>query len=175
MKRLLIVDNSLQLGHWLQVALAQVDPQVDARALLSGEEALLEGTRYPIDLLVTDIRLTGMSGFDLIRKMRKQHPLLRVIVLTDLAQADLKKQLDEIGVDAFFNKPLKVSLLMDSVASLLRKEEKSSFNPSRAYCRPAVDENNCPSPCLCCSASAYNGSPSEARTASRNIFSDGIH
>ena len=123
MKRLLIVDNSLQLGHWLQVALAQVDPQVDARALLSGEEALLEGTRYPIDLLVTDIRLTGMSGFDLIRKMRKQHPLLRVIVLTDLAQADLKKQLDEIGVDAFFNKPLKVSLLMDSVASLLRKEE----------------------------------------------------
>ena len=121
MKRLLIVDNSLQLGHWLQIALAQVDPQVEARALLSGEEALLEGARFPIDLLVTDIRLTGMSGFDLIRKMRKQHPLLRVIILTDLAQADIKKQLDEIGVDVFFNKPLKVSLLMDSVASLLKE------------------------------------------------------
>ncbi len=123
MKRLLIVDNSLQLGHWLQIALAQVDSQVEAKALLSGEEALLEATRYPIDLLVTDIRLTGMSGFDLIRKMRKQHPHLKVIILTDLPQADIRKQLDEIGFDAFFNKPLKVSLLMDSVAGLLKDEE----------------------------------------------------
>lgn len=130
MKRLLIVDNSTQLGHWLQIAMAQVDPQVEARALLSGEEALLEGSRHTIDLLVTDIRLTGMSGFDLIRKMRKQHPFLRVIVLTDLAQADLKKQLDEIGVDAFFNKPVKVSILMDSVASLLRRGESPLSSPA---------------------------------------------
>ncbi len=132
MKRLLIVDNSLQLGHWLQIALAQVNSQVEAKALLSGEEALLEATRYPIDLLVTDIRLTGMSGFDLIRKMRKQHPHLRVIILTDLAQADIKKQLDEIGVDAFFNKPLKVSLLMDAVAGLLKAEEDQSLAPTQA-------------------------------------------
>jgi DNA-binding NarL/FixJ family response regulator len=130
MKRLLIVDNSLQLGHWLQIAVAQVDPQVEAKPLLSGEEALLEGTRHTIDLLVTDIRLTGMSGLELIRKMRKQHPLLRVIVLTDLAQADLQKQLDEIGVDAFFNKPLKVSLFMDSVASLLRRGESLPSIPA---------------------------------------------
>ncbi len=132
MKRLLIVDNSLQLGHWLKIALAQVNSQVEAKAFLSGEEALLEATRYPIDLLVTDIRLTGMSGFDLIRKMRKQHPHLRVIILTDLAQADIKKQLDEIGIDVFFNKPLKVSLLMDSVAGLLKAEEGQSLAPTQA-------------------------------------------
>lgn len=130
MKRLLIVDNSLQLGHWLQIALAQVDPQVEAKALLSGEEALLEGTRYPVDLLVTDIRLTGMTGFDLIRKMRKQHPHLRVIILTDLVHADIKKELDEIGVNAFFNKPLKVSILMDSVAALLKEVESHAATPA---------------------------------------------
>ena len=131
MKRVRIVDNSLQLGHWLQVALAQVDPQVEAKALLSGEEALLEGMRHPIDLLITDVRLTGMSGFDLIQKMRKQHPLLRVIVLTDLAHADIKKQLDEIGIDAFFNRPLKVSMLMDSVAALLRQVESHPSIPEK--------------------------------------------
>jgi DNA-binding NarL/FixJ family response regulator len=136
MKRLLIVDNSLQLGHWLQIALAQVEPQVEAKALLSGEEALLEATRYPIDVLITDIRLTGMSGFDLIRKMRKQHPLLQVIVLTDLAQADIKKQLDEVGFDTFFNKPLKVSLLMDAVASLLKEGESPPPAPAQG---PAPD------------------------------------
>jgi DNA-binding response OmpR family regulator len=131
MKRLLIVDNSLQLGHWLQIALAQVDSQVEAKALLSGEEALLEASRYPIDLLVTDIRLAGMTGFDLIRKMRKQHPDLRVIILTDLAQADIQKQLDEIGYNVFFNKPLKVSMLMDSVALLLKGVESHPPEPTR--------------------------------------------
>ena len=51
----------------------------------SGEEALLSSTRHKIDLLVTDYRLPGMSGVELMHKVRARHPELPATVASGTA------------------------------------------------------------------------------------------
>ncbi len=68
MKRILIADDALELGRLLQTVFLTLDPKLSIQVVPSAEEALLESSRKPIDLLVSDVRLPGMSGLDLVRK-----------------------------------------------------------------------------------------------------------
>jgi CheY-like chemotaxis protein len=120
MKRVLIVDDSLEVGRWLQTALTQSDPQIQATVYPSGEEALLESSRRPVDVLVTDIRLAGISGLELVRKIRKRYPGIRVIVITGMQDISLEKQAKDLGIDAFFHKPMNIPSFLDAVNACLR-------------------------------------------------------
>ncbi len=66
MKRVLIVDDAIDLGRLLQDAVKTAHPEVPILVVPSAEEALLEFSRLTVDLLITDIRLPGMSGLELI-------------------------------------------------------------------------------------------------------------
>ena len=122
MKRVLIVDDSLELGRWLQTALTQMDSQIQATVYPSGEEALLDSSRRPVDVLVTDIRLAGISGLELVRKIRKRYPGVRVIVITGMQDMSLEKQAKELGIDAFFRKPMDIPSFLEAVNVCLRVE-----------------------------------------------------
>lgn len=123
MKRVLIVDDSLELGRWLKTALLQMNPNLQATVFPSGEEALLEGARHPVDVLVTDIRLAGMSGLELVRKIRKRHPTIRIIVITGVPDRGLERQAKELGIDGFFRKPMDIPSFLDAVSACLKEEE----------------------------------------------------
>ena len=125
MKRVLIVDDSLELGRWLQAALIQLDAQIQAPVFPSAEEAMLEATRHPVDVLVTDIRLPGMTGFEFVRKMRKRYPGIKVIVITGLQDAALKKQAEDLGAIAFFHKPMDIPSFLNAVNACLSMERES--------------------------------------------------
>jgi DNA-binding response OmpR family regulator len=122
MKRVLIVDDSLELGRWLQAALIQLDAQIQAPVFPSAEEAMLEATRHPVDVVVTDIRLPGMTGFELVRKMRKRYPGIKVIFITGMQDAGLKKQAEDLGADAFFHKPMDIPSFLNAVNACLSVE-----------------------------------------------------
>ena len=120
MKRVLIVDDAIELGRMLKDALKTVYPAIPVSVVPSAEEAMLEASRYTVDLLVTDIRLPGISGLELIRKIRLRQPEIRVIVMTGLAEDDqLKRRTDEARPDIFLRKPVTASLFLDSVAKLI--------------------------------------------------------
>ena len=120
MKRILIVDDSLELGRWLQTLLTQLDPQIQATVYPSGEEALLESSRRPVDVLVTDIRLAGISGLELVHKIRKRYPGIRVIVITGMQDMSVEKQAKELGIDAFFHKPMDIPSFLEAVNACLK-------------------------------------------------------
>lgn len=84
MKRVLIVDDAIDLGRMLQDALKVMHPEIPITVVPSAEEALLELTRFSFDLLVTDLRLPGMNGLELIRKIRVRQPNIKVILMTAL-------------------------------------------------------------------------------------------
>ena len=106
MRHVLIVDDALDLGRLLKTALSMIDSTMPIVVVPSGEEALLEGTRYPLDLLVTDIRLPGISGVELVQKIRKHHPDVKIIVITGMSSGEVFREVKELGVDYFFTKPL---------------------------------------------------------------------
>jgi DNA-binding response OmpR family regulator len=129
MKRVLIVDDSLELGRWLQTALTQMDAQIQIAVFPSGEEALLDSSRRPVDVLVTDIRLAGISGLDLVRKIRKRYPGIRVVVITGVQDMSLEKQAKELGIDAFFRKPMNIPSFLEAVNACLKVESGQTAPP----------------------------------------------
>ena len=147
MKRVVIVDDSLELGRWLQAALIQLDAQIQAPVFPSAEEAMLEATRHPVDVLVTDIRLPGMTGFELVRKMRKRYPGIKVIFITGLQDSGLKKQAEDLGADAFFHKPMDIPSFLNAVNACLSVERESDAassvptQPLRETAQPLVPES----------------------------------
>lgn len=120
MKRVLIVDDAIELGRLLQDILKTVYPDIPVTVVPSAEEALLESTRYTIDLLVTDIRLPGMSGMELIRKIRNRQPHIHVILISGMIMdEDLRKQRQEINPDAFLPKPIQPQTFLDAVDRII--------------------------------------------------------
>ena len=119
MKRVLIVDDALELGRLLQTVLLTLDATLSILVVPSAEEALLESSYKPLDLLVSDIRLPGISGFDLIKKIRARHPALKVMVITGLTDPALGDRAREMKVEGFFRKPLDMSGFIDMALSCL--------------------------------------------------------
>ena len=83
-------------------------------------------TRYP-DLVISDITMPAMSGFDVLMKVRAEHPDLAnmpVIFLSALAsQNDVVEGLKQ-GADEYLTKPIDFALLAAKVEALLRQAER---------------------------------------------------
>lgn len=119
-KRVLIVEDSIELGRMLQDALRTAHPGIHVTLVPSAEEAFLESTRLTIDLLVSDIRLPGISGLDLIRKFRVKQPDVKVIVISGLViEGELQKQVEAIRADALMHKPMRMAEFLDIALAML--------------------------------------------------------
>jgi CheY-like chemotaxis protein len=103
----------------LQSALATLDIKIKSMVVPSAEEAMLEAAHLPIDLLVTDIRLPGMSGTDLVRKMRGLHAGLKVIMITGMTGPEYEQQARDLKVEKFFRKPMKTNDFLNAVDDLI--------------------------------------------------------
>lgn len=137
MKRVIIVDDAIELGRMLQDTLRVAHPEIPVTVVPSAEEALLESTRFAFDLLVADLRLPGMSGVELIRKIRVHQPNIRVILITALLPEDpLFRQKEEITPDIFMRKPITVSEFLDAAEQLLRLPAPVNRSSAGASSRP---------------------------------------
>lgn len=120
MKRILIVEDALDLGRMLRLALETLDRTLSVRVIQSAEEALLEisGTP-PVALIISDIRLPGMSGFDLLKKVRLRSPETRIMLITGLSDENVIRQAAEAKVDRFMRKPIEINEFLRTAAELL--------------------------------------------------------
>lgn len=86
----------------------------------SGEEALLELARGPVDLLVADLRLPGISGLELLEQVKQHNPNARAIILTGHPTEQARRKAEELGVIAFMTKPIRTSYFLEAVSTGLR-------------------------------------------------------
>ncbi len=120
MTRILIVDDVLELGKFLQAALATMEKNLDIHVVATAEEALLEATRLAVDLLVTEVRLPGISGIDLVRRVRNRYPQMKVIFMSTLTNKKIDQQVEELNADAYFHKPMQIPLFLEAAAKALK-------------------------------------------------------
>jgi DNA-binding NarL/FixJ family response regulator len=118
-RRILLVDDQRETTRMLRTLLEFLDRGNVIVEVPSGEEAMLEVRRGPFDLVVTDVRLPGISGLELVSRVRKANPEARVIVITGLADPEVQTAAREMQADAFFGKPLETEQFMASVQALL--------------------------------------------------------
>lgn len=91
----------------------------DVLEVPSAEEALLISSSLPLDLVVTDVWLPGMSGLDLLTRLRRRSPEMKTILVTGVEEPRLRRQVAEAGATAFFYKPLELADFLDAVERCL--------------------------------------------------------
>src|ERR1039458_5647711 len=84
--RILVVDDDASLRRVLQVQLEQEGYEVTVAA--SGHQTLSILQLRPFDLLITDLKMPGMSGLELLRHARLQYPQTIIIMLTAFGTVD---------------------------------------------------------------------------------------
>jgi DNA-binding response OmpR family regulator len=112
---ILIVEDQREVGRLLRSALDTLEYKLEVVETSSAEDAILDSSRHPVDLLVADYRLPGMSGIELMRKVRKVHPKVKVILITGQTAPKVRKEVAEAGADAFFIKPVPIADFLDAV------------------------------------------------------------
>lgn len=122
MKTVLVVDDEPSVLFALAEGLADRRRGVRVATAGSGVEAiaLLEGER--IDLVLTDLRMPEMDGFELLAYLRRNFAALPVIVMTALGGAETADRLE--GAVECFTKPFNVPDLKQKIAELLAQRVK---------------------------------------------------
>jgi len=113
------VDDAMELGRLLKAALEVLGAKLTISVHPSAEEAILEAGKHTVDLVVTDMRLPGMTGVELIKRMRKRQPDLKVILISGLTDRKIRQQAEELGCEAFLPKPLEMEEFMRVSANAL--------------------------------------------------------
>jgi len=113
--RIVIVEDQREISRLLRSALETLEQDIEVVEIPSGEEAILDSAHKNIDLLVADYRLPGMSGLELMKKVRGHHPDAKVILITGQTDPKIRKAVADSGADAFFIKPVPMADFLDAV------------------------------------------------------------
>ena len=118
--RILICDDDAQIRGILSRLLAHEGYTV--RTVESGEQALAEIANHPPDLLLLDVEMPGMNGFDVCQRIRmsRDGERLRIALLTGLSDSQARVRGLESGADDFVSKPFEIPVLIARVRALLR-------------------------------------------------------
>ena len=111
---ILVVDDESAIRYSITKTLQRVGYQVDSAA--SGEEAIQKMQQQPFDVILTDIRMPGISGVDLLAKVKEQAPDAIVILLTGYASLDTAVESLRLGAHDYLIKPSSSQDIRDSVS-----------------------------------------------------------
>ncbi len=119
-KKLLIVDDHKDVLEALNLLLSD---KYDLSLALSGETAIELIKKKQFDLAIVDLKMEGMSGLDVLDKVKEISPSTKVIILTahgtiELAVTALKK-----GASDFIEKPFQVDKLLVTIENILKMKE----------------------------------------------------
>jgi DNA-binding response OmpR family regulator len=136
--RILIVDDQRDISRMLRTALETLRQGYVIVDVPSAEEAMLEMRRGQIDLLVTDLRLPGISGLELIRRLRKASSEADMIVISAYADENTRAEIVRLGA-AFYAKPLVLEDFLEGVKRALAARVGSSA-PEAAPAEPEPEQ-----------------------------------
>jgi two-component system copper resistance phosphate regulon response regulator CusR len=117
--KILVVEDDPLVGEYVRRGLAEAHHQ--AELVTDGAEALGLATTAHYDLLVLDLRLPTLSGFDLLKTLRDQGKTLPVLVLTAQDAVDSKVLALRSGADDYVTKPFALEELLARVEALGRR------------------------------------------------------
>ncbi len=111
--RLLLVDDEVEFLEPMEARLKR--RKVACGVAQSGTDALALLEKQSFDCAVVDVKMPGMDGLDLLRRLRQQYPALPVILLTGHASVELGVQGMELGAFEYLMKPIDLDELLDTV------------------------------------------------------------
>ncbi|MBF0550371.1 MAG: response regulator [Deltaproteobacteria bacterium] len=128
-EHILIVDDEKIERDPLRRYLSQAGYDIDVAA--SGEEGLQKATEQPFDLILTDLKMPGMNGLEMIKAIRERYPLTNCIVFT--AYPDLNSAIEAVDLNVFkyIKKPFQLGEVRRTVDLCLKKRHEAKKTEER--------------------------------------------
>jgi DNA-binding NtrC family response regulator len=118
--RVLFVDDEADFRETLIKRMQK--RHVEAAGVRSGEEALDWLREHATDLVVLDVRMPGMDGIQTLRAIKRDHPLLEVILLTGHANLEIAREGMQLGAFDYLMKPIDLDELLYKIEDAYQKK-----------------------------------------------------
>jgi len=120
-KKILVVDDQESMLLMLSQMLRGAGFEVAAAA--DGEAGLKQFKENPdsFQLILTDVNMPGLDGFELLKRIKATHPKTAVIFLSGINEGVLEMGGKEFGANAIINKPFQVDEVLKIVNQVLNK------------------------------------------------------
>lgn len=127
-KKILVVDDDMIIVESIVQALEEDDFNYDVISASDGFEAGLQVNHFNPDLLILDIMMPDIKGYEVCRKIKTEEKTkhTKIIVLSAYLDDEKFAKMKDHGADVCFSKPLPLAKLRDEVACLLGLKERGS-------------------------------------------------
>ena len=130
--RILVIEDELDLLADIKTRMESESYIVDTSS--DGNEGYFFATEYPLDAAIIDIGLPGMSGIEIIKKLREQGSTLPILILTARSRWQEKVEGLEAGADDYLVKPFQMEELLARLKALLRRASGSATTELSCAC-----------------------------------------
>ena len=118
--RIMIIDDEKIVGDMAKMSLEREGYHVET--FLNGETALARLHEDRFDVVVTDLKMKGIDGMEVLKTVKTLYPGTKVIMITAFANLDTAIEALRGDVHDFFPKPVKIKELKASIQRALKKE-----------------------------------------------------
>lgn len=139
MIKLLLVEDDVSLSNSVTDFLESF---AEVTQVFDGEEGLYEAEQGIYDLVLLDLMLPELSGFDVLKRLREKHVDTPVLIMTAKEALDDKMKGFEIGADDYLTKPFYLDELKARIQALLKRAGKIEDDNSLTYDTLKVNLSN---------------------------------
>lgn len=116
MKTLLIVDDQPGIRMLLEELFKQ--ETFNTKSAESGGEALRIIQKNVPDLVLLDMKMPGIDGIEVLKRIKREWPHIPVIMMTAYGEVELTEQAAQLGADRYFTKPFDIFEVRSAVQAL---------------------------------------------------------
>jgi len=125
---ILVVDDEKEVTMSLQGFFTALGH--DMLTALNGDDALKIIDSIGLDLVLLDMRMPGVDGMQVLKHLKKTKPKTKVIVITAYDK-EVKEEVEKIGIDGFFAKPIDLSRLLDRIHYVIETSKDTRAYPTK--------------------------------------------
>jgi len=123
--KILLVDDEKEFVETLSERIRMREH--DSDVALDGEQALKKMDDDIPDVVVLDLKMPGMDGMEVLRRIRKAYPKVQVIMLTGHGSEKDEEEARKLGVFDYLQKPVEIETLMKKVKKAYKNKFESSM------------------------------------------------
>jgi DNA-binding response OmpR family regulator len=125
MVSIVIIEDDAAVREVLRVGLESAGYNV--REAKNGRDGTREFRKAPTDLVITDIYMPDCDGLDVIRRLRRVHPKLKILAISGASGTmDFLKTARSLGASRVLYKPFVIADLLKTVAQLLAEDDAAA-------------------------------------------------
>ncbi len=135
--RILVVDDDKNIRSTVSMALKSLDYFV--HTAFDGKDAMLQLTGDKYDMIITDLKMPGMNGMELLEQAIAKYPEIRIVLISAHGTVDNAVEAMKLGAVDFLQKPFTPKELRNLVYNVLETESTEAESEYKASLKSAIN------------------------------------